>query len=155
MISKAEYFYAKKKKDDLVLTITSFETTSKVYAMWTKWLRMSPTEKQDLIAKWEVYYAKCRDSYYGKRFWEARKHFADWIRTGDGASKAKLNEIVNEVKTSNVTFITTPSSIDPRELEKRLQGYFDLKKKQKEYQDIFEEYEDAYEPKKSKGSESL
>lgn len=155
MISKAEYFYAKKKKDDLTLRIVAYEATSKVYAMWKIWIKMSVTEKNKLISDWEEYYKKCFESYYGKKFWEARKHYANWLRSGDGAEKERLNAIVDEVKKSTMSFIKTPSTVDPRELERKLHGYVELKKKQQEYQEMFDEYEEAYEPKKSKAEQSL
>lgn len=155
MISKYEYLYAKKKKDELTFKLAEYEAKSIVYAMWQKWQAMSPAEKQDLINKWEAYYTACNNSYYGKKYREARSYFSGWVNTGDGEAKSKLLAIVNEVKHSNVSFLKTPSTIDPRELERKMTKYYDVKKRQQEYKDIFDEYEEIFEPKKTKGNESL
>lgn len=155
MISKYEYLYAKKKKDDLTFKLIEYEAKSNVYAMWKKWESMSPSEKHDLIEKWDKYYAACNDSYYGKKYQEARGYFSGWVKTGDKEIKAKLMTIVNEVKQSDIPFIKKPSTIDPRELERKMLRYFEVKKKQQEYKDLFDEYEAIFEPKKTKGNESL
>lgn len=155
MISKYEYLYAKKKKDDLKLKLANYEAKSNVYAMWKKWLAMSPVDQEKLMNDWSSYYKACYNSYYGRKFWEARKHFTNWMSTSNGEDKAKLLAIVQEVKTSTVPFLKTPSSVDPDELERRLRRYYEMKKKQQEYQDMFDEYEEIFEPKKSKGLDSL
>lgn len=155
MISKAEYLYAKKKAGDLKLKLATYETKSKVYAMWKKWLSMSSQEKQALLDKWEAYYEACRKGYYGNRFWQARMHFTNWIKTGNPEEKAKLQAIVQEVKESDVPFIKPPSTIDPRELEHKMQKYFEVIKKQQEYQTLFDEYEDVYEPVQTKKNKTL
>jgi len=144
-MNKSEYLETKLKRDQLHSKILDFEGGFKpfdeeqLFMKWKRWNALSPTDRDQLKKGWDAYYKTCHDSFYGQKMRGAAEAKND---------PAAIAVIVAEVKSKPFPFTTKPSSIDPEELEMKMQSYWNAKNRLEKLNELVGTYESVYEPRK-------
>lgn len=167
MISKNEYLYAKSRLAKLEDLIFHFEVgqiwkeekdkngeevgqwvvdKDSLYKAYLTYSNMSIADKELLANKWKQYY---KDVKAGPR---AQLYFNELKPAFIAGNMELVKALVAKSKTLPLSGAKQPSSIDPDELLRKLNGYMTAKSATKVLRALVKEYKDIYEIDKTSKS---
>lgn len=151
MISRIEYLYTKSKLKRLEDVIFHFEAGeiwdekknefvgNDLYSKWSIYRNLPLSEKQKLEQEWDNYYLLCKQTPIGQLFWN------ELAPAFENRDREKVRTLVIKARTIKKESPRKPSSIEPEELERRMSGYFQMKRHIKNLQEVIDEYSIVYE----------